>query len=252
MSERRPLRPVVVFTVHRRYFELGRALENLRGQAGVFARPPAAVVVWACPEVGRLWFFQKLLREGLVDHVLTRMPLEGEGPGRPTTYPESVNIRLGLEYARERYGPDDAYAILHTADVLPRPGRAFPRVEQEMQAGAGAVVFWWPNGMVRDHIWHTNFFAARLDEAYWPPVSERDAGDVLEWQWGKRLMRERPPGVVQDTNTNQYWFLHEHLSEGQPPWPVEPQSGGASAGLAVSGCEPWYRRLMFWRRRRAV
>jgi hypothetical protein len=49
------VKPVVVLTVYRRYHELAEALDRLTALAHEFAEPPAVVVVWAAPEVGRLW-----------------------------------------------------------------------------------------------------------------------------------------------------------------------------------------------------
>jgi hypothetical protein len=115
-----------------------------------------------------------------------------------------------------------------------------------MQAGAGAVVCFWENGCVRHEIWHTNFFACRLDEAYWPPLSPPGADDTLEWQFGKKLMRDQPPGVEKSHNSNNKRFVHSHRSERLPPWPVVPQAGGAGFGLFVRGRKSWWRRAADW------
>lgn len=240
------MKPVVVITVCRRYHELDDALARLAALAHEFAEPPAVVVVWARPEVGRLWYFQGLLREGRVDHLLTRPALPGEADDRPTTYPESHNIRLGLEFARKTYGPD-AYAVVQTADIHPHATLCYAFADAHMQAGDGAVVLHWQNGCVQHGIWHTNFFAVRLDdEAYWPPVSDPDHQDVLERQWGRKLSELRPPRVVESHNYNGKRFGHAHRSEHLPPWPVRPQAAAAGFALCITGHKPWWERALEW------
>jgi hypothetical protein len=240
------VKPVVVLTVCRRYHELADALARLKALEHEFAEPPAVVVVWARPEVGRLWYFQRLLRDGTVHHLATRPALPGEADDRATSVPESHNIRLGLELARREYGPG-AYAVVQAADVHPHATLAYAFVDAHMRAGAGAVVLHWQNGCVHHGIWHTNFFAARLDdEAYWPPVSDPGEQDVLERQWGRKLQDLRPPGVVESHNYNGKRFSHAHRSEHLPPWPVEPQAHAAGLSLLIGGRKARWRRLADW------
>lgn len=239
------MKPVVLVTVCRRYRELAGTLGRVRDLAGEFSERPDVAVVWARPEVGRLWFFRKLSGDGLVDRVLTRPPAPGEGDGLATTAPESLNIRLGLEWARDNYDPASTYAVVLAADVVPNARHAFAFVDDHMSRGGGrAAVFHWPNGCVPTNVWHTNFFAVRLDdERYWPPVLQAGSSDTLEWAWGKRLMDARLPGVLESHNARNRRFSHAHLSEGLPEWPVVPESAGQSASLLISGRLPWWRRL---------
>lgn len=242
-----PLKPVVIFTVYRRYYELDRAIFALHGElAEDLSEKPDVVVVWASPEVNRLWYFQQLLGNSLVNHLLTREPVPEEGPDRPTTYPESLNIRMGLEFVRETYG-EGAYAIVQAADVMPRKGRGYRKVDESFQGGAKAVLFNWNNGFVQAGAWHTNFFGVCLDRAYWPPVATPQENDVLEWMWGKELLAKHLPGIVKDTNVRNYWFDHDHLSETVEPWPTWALGERSSLPMVISGYKPWYKRLLFWR-----
>jgi hypothetical protein len=235
--------PVVVVTVHNRYWELEENLEAGRLLFHEFSEPPVVVVVWACPEIGRLSLFRRLRAEGKVDHVLTRERLPGE-TGGASTYPESHNIRLALEFARANY--PDAYAVVQAADVRPRAG-GYAYIDREVVTeGASAVVFNWASASVPDGAWHTNFFAVRLDERLWPPVCGLDEQDVLEWAWGKRLRNLSGIPICRSHNARDRFFSHLHRSEHLPPYPVTPERESAPLPLAVTGWLPWWRRA-WWR-----
>lgn len=240
------MKPVIVLTVYRRYFELAANLNRIKELAGEFGEKPDVVVVWAKPELGRLWFFDRLRSEGLVQKLLTRQPSEGESVGQATSYPESRNIRLGLEWVRDNYDPATTYAIVQAGDVTAKPQHGYKYVDTQMGEGAGAVLFHWQNGCVHVDIWHTNFFAVRLDPVYWPPLSPLDCQDVLESQWGKQLSRTKPPGVVQSHNYKSKRFVHSHESEAQPEWPVIPLESGTTAPLLMTGYLPRWRRVLQW------
>jgi hypothetical protein len=187
--------------------------------------------------------FQQLLREGRVDHLVTRPPLADEGGA--TTHPESHNIRAGLEFAARTY--PGAYAVVQAADVYPVATLAYAFVDAHMRAGDGAVVFHWQNGCVHTDIWHTNFFAARLDDpAYWPPVSAPDSQDVLERQFGRKLADLKPARVVGSHNYNGKRFAHGHRSEALPPFPAHPQLAAGGFTLFVAGHKSRWRRLREW------
>ncbi|MBY0525591.1 MAG: hypothetical protein K2R98_19455 [Gemmataceae bacterium] len=233
---------MILVTVHRRYHELAHNLEKTWELAGEFAERPEVVVVWADPEVGHLWFFQELLAKGLIHHLVERPPLPCKSV-RNTTYPESHNLRLGLEFIRDHYR--DAYVLTQIADIEPRPG-VYKFVDKHMAVGENkAVLFHWPNPSVSG-CWHTNFFAVATDEAYWPPVSTTDNADVLEHQWGQKFARNSLPGVVQTNNFFNRFFLHSHLSEGQPAWPVFPQAGSCGVSLSVRGHLSWRQKVRGW------
>lgn len=237
-----PLRPVILVTVFRRYHELSRNLEKTWELSGEFAVPPIVVVVWAAPEPGRMWFFRDLMAKGLVQHVIPRPLLMGDGNAANTTYPESVNLRLGLEFIRKNY--EDAYVLMQAADISPNPG-CYRFVERFMQDGeTRAMVFHWPNNLVVNGIWHTNFFCVPAnDDRYWPPVSTRDHADVLEWQWGKRLTDLQLPGLMQTSNYNQKFFNHAHESESLPVWPIIPQLHVTGVCLSVRGYKSLRQKL---------
>lgn len=236
------MKPVVVITVFRRYHELLSNLKVVRELSGEFSEPPDVVVVWARPELGRVKFFDRLVRDGLVTKVISRPPLPGEGGA--TSYPESHNIRAGLEWVRDHYPAGSAYALVMAADVRPNPEHGFKFVDSAMTAGNSAVVLHWENGSVVHGIWHTNFFAVRLDEAYWPPLARPGDGDTLEFAWGKRLRARALPGVVESHNSRGRRFAHDHVSESLPPFPVEGLDCAAGCPLYIS-CEPWWRRGVF-------
>ncbi len=228
----------------RRYHELlknlPRTLELAEAELGL---RPDVVLVWARPEVCRLWLMKKLLADGLVTHLLTRQAVDTEGDDRPTTLPESLNLRLGLDFVRGHYGANH-YAVAMAADVSLREG-TLGMVHSRFAEGQKAFLFHWENGCAREGVWHTNCFAVCLDEAYWPPVSPPADPDVLERQWGRRLEALSPPGVFRWHNYAGKRFGHDHESESLPEVPRLPQPGSGSAPLWVRGSESLSRRL--WR-----
>lgn len=172
-------KPVILLTLCRRYYELAKNLEKIYQLKGEFPSEPDVVLVWAQPEVGRLWFLQELLASGKLTHVIGRPQLPDE-TGVSTTYPESHNLHIGLTYIRENY-PPDSYVVVQASDVEPKAG-VYHQINVLMQEGANAFAVHWANGVCCNDIWHTNFFSVCLDPAYWPPVSEPDAADTLERQ----------------------------------------------------------------------
>lgn len=235
-------------TVCRRYHELVKNLTATLELAAVeLGYAPDVVLVWARPEVPRLWVVQQLLAEGKLKHVIGRPELPGEMTSA-TTYPESVNIRQGLDYIRANYDPATHYVIFQTADVQLRGG-TLHFVDHHMEEGNEAVVFHWENNCVRSDIWSTNFFGVSLDPLYWPPVSPPEHQDVLERQWGVSLCNASPPGVHKWHNYQARRFAHVHESETLPAYDERPQREGSGFRLTVRGYKPWLVRLYEFARR---
>lgn len=236
------MRAVLLTTLHRRYHELKENLARARDRAvAELGYAPDVVLVWARPEVCRLWFINELVEQGLVTHVVGRPELPGEGGDRATTYPESHNLRAGLEFIRERYDPATHYAVVLAADVWVKDD-TFLFVQNKINDGNKAVLFHWENGCVHDGVWHTNFFAVPLEADYWPPLSLPDDQDVLERQWGRHLQKVQPAGVFKWHNYQQRRFLHTHESEGLETFPERPQHARTGFGLATRGRRVWYLR----------
>lgn len=207
------------------------------------------VLIWAQPEPAIKWLIDSL---GFA-HVIYRekLPLEGECGG--TTYPESHNIRMGLEYVKRTYG-EAAYVIYMAADIiLSKDG--FTEISQEMDGGLPLCVFHWPNAMVRNGCFHTNIFAVSMDERYWPPVCGPHEYDSLEWAWGKILGNYvRPPGVppfnFQFKRLNRQHFWNEHLELKNPLGKSMISLStcaydrfSSSLSGYTAGYVPWYNRL---------
>lgn len=235
--------PVLVVTVYRRYYELHKNLQEFQRLAQKLGLLVPVVVVWAAPEVGHLWFFQQLRRDGDIAFWVERPAMAGDGNQQNTTHTESHNLRLGLEEARGSFG-QDFYFIVMAADVCPTEAGLRWVHEYMQEPATRACVFIWPNSIVPFGAYHTNFFAVTEDHTYWPPVSVAEHADVLEWQWGRQLLDNALPGIVTAPNPNNKFFVHKHESEGQPLWAVKPQADGVGCGLAIAGYKPWYRRLL--------
>jgi len=240
------MKPVIVLTVCRRYYELRKNIKAIWERASEFAEPPQVVVVWARPEIGRLWLFQELMAEGLIHHVVGRPALPGEVDGVATTYPESHSLRKGLEFVREHYG-ENCYVIGQAADVQPKPG-IYRMMDEKMREGDKAVLFLLPTNIVHSDIWHTNFFCVCLDENYWPPLSEQGDQDILERKWGLQLKKRALPGIFAWHNNRNKSFVHSHESENQEPELFKPQRAGVGIGLFIVGRKRWYLRVWDWMR----
>lgn len=233
----------MVMTVCRRYHELRKNLRRLHERTSEFPHRPDVVVVWARPEIGRLWVFQKLMAEGLIQHLVGRPALPGEVDGVATTHPESHSIRLGLEFVRDHYGADH-YAVVQTADIAPRDGQ-YGFIHGSMQENE-AVLYFFANGVIHGDIWHTNFFAVSMDERYWPPLAEKGDQDILERKWGLHLARNGLTSIVRWHNNRNKSFVHCHESEGLPPEPFRPQTVGGGVCLYVRGHRPWWSWFVGW------
>lgn len=237
---------MIVVTVYRRYYELSRTMARIEELRSEFCEAPDVIVVWAQPEPSRLWYFEKLLVEGKIKRLLTRPQLPGETPQTATTYAESRNLRMGLEYVKAHYDPDTTYVIVQAADAYANPGHCYKYIDDKIQEGEEAVVLFWDNGCIHDDIWCTNMFAVPLDDSYWPPLAEIGDQDVLERQWGRLLKQRQPPRIFKNHNSDSKRFQHNHLSEHQPEWPRFAVNDGFGVPLFISGYTPWWKRLLGW------
>jgi hypothetical protein len=238
------MRPVILTTIHRRYYELVENLKSTWELAKEFSQPPEIVVVWACPVVGHRWLFQQLLEDGWIHHVIERPQLPDESPTKNTTYPESHNLRVGLDFIKKNY--NDCYVIVQIADIKPSPG-VYAKLDRWMvREQQKAVVVLWDNLCFPGGAWHTNFLAVCLDERYWPPVSEPNHPDVLERQWTKKANDAALSGIRVVNNYRNKLFIHAHLSEFHPPLDLIGQKHSASVGMSITGRMPWWLRLIRW------
>lgn len=230
-------------TLCRRYHELATNLPaNLEAFERELGYRPRVVLVWARPEPGRLWLIRDLVARGLVGVVLGRPACPGERDDGPTTLPESLNIRMGLEYVREHH--PDCYVVMTAADIRLQEGTAGFFDHHVNREGCEAVVFHLDNGLCRDGIWHTNCFAVGTDERYWPPVSPPDSDDILERQWGRLLAERALPAVHSWHNYASRKFLHRHESESLPPAAAVGLHAGRAAPCLLAGRRGWLGYLL--------
>lgn len=239
---------VLLVTVYRRYHELQKNLERTKERAlDELGYMPDVVLVWAAPEVSRLWLMQELMAKGLITHLVKRYQIDGLDGDRPTTFSESRNIRLGLDFILQQYGPS-SYCVMHAADIWLQGGTLKfidDRINGRVEEGEHqAVLFHWANPIIHSDIWATYMFGVRLDDkSYWPPVSPDNEQDVLERQWGRKLMGK--PGVFRWHNARDQKFLHRHESEDLPDFPRKSQFGESSLPCSCRGHLPWYKRIVY-------
>lgn len=245
-------KPIILLTVHRRYWELERAIANIQNHLSEFSEKPDIVVVWASPEIGRLWYFLELLKKEIINHVVYRQAADEDGKGCPTTHLASLNIRRGLNFIKKTY-PSPFYVVCHDADIVVNPG-IFGFVDKEMSnLDNHGVLFFWENGIRHANCWHTNFFAVSDNKLYWPPISEINSADVLEVQWGNYLDAKNLRSFTLTHNSRSQKFLHSHDSEKLDPFPFIPQKHDFGVPFFIKGYIPWYVRIknffkfLFWR-----
>lgn len=225
--------PTILITIHSRYYEL---LKNLpvfveRAEKYYGYRPPV-VIVWACPTPGYEWVFNELCRRKLIDWVIERPRVEGED-GTATSYPESVNIRLGLKFIQLNY--PDTYTIVSAADICPTE-LVFPEIAVAFVRKYDGMVFQWANGQIPGRIWHTNFFIVKnQEESHWPPLIAPKDPDVLEARWMRHLETVQC-NLMSTHNSGQWYFTHVHESETVPPVEMRPAVHHECIPLFTGGC----------------
>lgn len=249
------IKPVILITVYRRYKELELTLRKIQENKDNFEKIPDVVIVWAAPEVGHIWFFQKMKEDRLYTKLLTRPKLTGIDGCISTTYPESQNLRLGLNYIKNSYDENKYYALCLTADMNLKTGtlgmiHGYMQENNSEHSNPKAFLFRWNNSCVKGDIWHTNLFAVVLDENYWPPVCSDKEHDVLEHKWGKELSEKSLPGIIKWVNYKNKYFFHgyEHIENAIECFS---QKDSCELNLFVRGRKRFWRRIkelfLFWR-----
>lgn len=212
-------------------------MDNIQAKLNEFHQRPDVVVVWSCPEFDRLWFFEEYMKRGQINFLLFREPTSKDN-SFATTVPESINLRLGLNFIKRNY--ENVYIIGQSADVIPRDG-TYKLVDQEMKCTEReAYLFFWQNQIAHANVWHTNFFAVTTNEKYWPPVSEYGDADTLEVQYGKQLLNFSCNNFVVSHNSRNMKFDHHHYDYSESNIPHRMSSG---VNLNVTGYKSLYRRF---------
>ena len=206
------MKPIILITIYNRFHELQEHLKYNNFLFNEFDEKPYIIVVWASPKQEYLWIFENLIKDGYIDKLLFRDDLNCDG-NVPTTYPESLNLKLGFEYIKNNFSKDSYFIVGQTADIQVEQGTY--KLIQDNIKERDAILFFWENGISRDNVWHTNFFAVKnLD--YLPPVYLQDDSDVLETRWGKYLLDNNLFNFLRSHNSRSKKFKHLHLSENLP------------------------------------
>lgn len=241
------MKPIVVFIVYRKYYDLVNNVNNLLKYISEFVVRPDIMVLWVQPESAMFWVMNSLP----FNKILSREKLEGECQNSPTTYPVSNNINIVLHYIKRIYNSEKCYAIVQDADIYPKEG-FYGAIDNTMQQGTNLAAFHWPNHCVPIGCLCTNIFAVSMDEFYWPPVSDRNNHDVLEWQWGKIIHgyidnQRRPYTLI---NSGLYSHIHRDqdiLLPAKCHLNFNITSKDQSIGqvfMQIGGKYHWYKR--FW------
>lgn len=237
------MQPIILITVFRRYFELLSSLDNIESLHGEFNKKPIIVVVWSSPEVKHLWFFQELLAQKRINHLVVRYQTPQDGIGRATTYPESLNLRLGLEFIDKEYQGWNYYVIGQAADIIVAPG-TYGLINNKIQS-VKAVLFHWHNG-ISHRCWHTNFFAVAHKD-YWPPISSLDENNTLEVQWAMYLDGNNLSQFYKTHNSRELKFQHINVPQNQKI-DEKLQDGVFTVNCTLSGYKSiWYYMKQFYK-----
>lgn len=238
------MQPIILITVFRRYHELVKSIEHIHNVRAEFKKPPIIVVVWAAPEVQRMFLFESLIKLGFIQHVLYRDQDPSDGLGKPTTAPESLNLRLGLEFIDKNY--KNYYVVGQACDITTKP-QIYRWIDAEIEKYE-AVLFFWNNGISLENVWHTNFFVTR-SRNYWPPLAKEGDADTLERIWGRYLSENKLNNFSRSHNSRGLKFNHDHISELMEEFPKETKKVKFTINCEVivkKDIKYYYRRFVRW------
>ena len=170
--------PVIIITVYRRFFELINNIKLINKIKNKLSVKPIIVIIWAQPLDEHRYIFTFLKEKNYVDLVIPRPLLHNEGIQGATTYPESFNIRQGLEFVKTNF--PSSYCVVTAADAFIDPDM-FLYIDRLMQDGCPIIGSHWSDS-VQGSI-KTSFFVVNMDELLWPPLSRIDSKSTLETQW---------------------------------------------------------------------
>lgn len=205
------MKPIILITIHNRYHELSEHLIHNNSLFNEFDEKPFVIVVWASPQSDYLYLFEKFIKDGLIDKLLFRE--KSDCDGGPTTASESLNLKLGFDYIKNNFKDNDYFIIGQSADIKVNQG-TYKLINNSIKDN-NAVLFFWENGIARENVWHTNFFAVK-NPLYLPPVNGDSDSDVLETRYGKYLINNNLNCFIRSHNSRNKKFQHLHLSENLP------------------------------------
>lgn len=227
------MQPIILITLHRRYRELIESLETVKELEDEFDIKPKKIVVWADPCIGHYWILRQLLQEEKIDYLVLRNKSVFDGEGKPTSYPESLNIKKGFEFIEENF--KDYFVIVKASDVFPRPG-IFEYINKKIK-DVPAILFFWENRIEKINAWNTCFFAVRHDFKEIPPVSNNS--DTLEINWGKMLASKKVAFERNHNSRDRKFYCKNY----QEAFPIKPLYYFSSISCFVVG----YRRFSIFR-----
>lgn len=184
------MKPVILVTVHSKLYELAECLDHLHSLKHEFKEEPEIVLHVADKKIGHTWFFDNLIRNKKINHLISRDRVLEDGG--PTSIPESRNIRAGLNFIEKTYRGQSIYVIVQCYDIFCRPG-TYKLIDEQIHNGEPAVLFFWANKVAKANCWHTNLLAITMDRRYWIPEMPSWEFDTLEVFYGKYLADAKLP-----------------------------------------------------------
>lgn len=236
------MQPIILITIYRRYRELLLVLDNIERFKDEFSKPPIIIIVWSSPEISREWVFQELIERGRIHYVIPRLTTQYDGNGRATSHPESLNLRLGLEWIENNID-EPYYVIGQSGDIITNEG-IYGLIDKNI-VNYKAVLFHW-NNTISLRSWHTNLFAVR-DKEYWPPLSSPGEFDTLETQWAKYLDNNHLTNFLTSHNSRDQKFTQVNISEEDAQIDKKPQKGVFTMQCQLVGYKSiwWYIKFYF-------
>lgn len=205
------MKPIILITIYNRFHELAQHLIHNNSLFNEFDEKPYVIVVWAAPKSEYLYLFEDFIKNGLVDKLLFREKTDLDGG--PTTFTETLNLNIGFDYIKDNFVEGEYFIIGQSADIKVNQG-TYKLINDNIKTN-NAVLFFWENGIARENVWHTNFFAVK-NLQYLPPVNTPMDSDVLETKYGKYLLNNNLNSFLRSHNSRSKKFQHLHLTESLP------------------------------------
>lgn len=179
-----------------------------------FSVKPDIIVVWGSPEHGKLWFFEDLLKQNKIQHLLIREKTPEDGILKHTTYMESLNFETAFNFITKNY--QNYYIVGQAADIFVKEN-IYRQIDLYMQQKNDGVFFPKKFPTLTSAAPATNLFAVSSNFLYFPPYQiKKKSGNVMEHNWLLSIQDNKLKNYKM-MKDGCYHHIHETEHLGQPP-----------------------------------